>query len=123
MLNLFCLFHSFIMAAIMLKLIGIIALCAGVALSQFVTAPSDLIAATGYAGYQVRYKEVPAGICEQNKDVKSYSGYVDVSNDTHIFFWFFEARNGDPENAPLTAWYAFFHSDIIELASKGWKSV
>lgn len=72
--------------------------------SQFVTPPTDLISTTGYAGYQVRYKEVPAGICEQRSNVKSYSGYVDVSDDTHIFFWFFETRNGNPATAPLTSW-------------------
>jgi hypothetical protein len=72
--------------------------------AQFVPSPTDLTTTIGYAGYQVRYKEVPTGICEQSSNVKSYSGYVDVSNDTHIFFWFFETRNGDPASAPLTTW-------------------
>lgn len=88
----------------MFKTVALIILATGAAFSQFVAPPTDLISTTGYAGYQVRYKEVPAGICELRKDVKSYSGYVDVSNDTHIFFWFFETRNGDPTKAPLTSW-------------------
>ena len=50
-----------------------------IANAQFVPAPTDLISATGYAGIPVRYKQVPAGICELDPDVKSYSGYVDVS--------------------------------------------
>ncbi|KAL2052731.1 hypothetical protein ABVK25_006971 [Lepraria finkii] len=75
----------------------------GVAFAQFVPPPTDLITKTGYAGYQVRYKEVPKGICELS-DAKSYSGYVDVAQDQHIFFWFFEARNQDPSTAPLTSW-------------------
>ena len=52
----------------------------GVAFAQFVPPPTDLITKTGYAGYQVRYKEVPKGICELS-DAKSYSGYVDVAQD------------------------------------------
>ena len=48
--------------------------------SQFVPPPADLISKSGYAGYTVRFKEVPQGICEQS-DAKSYSGYVDVSAD------------------------------------------
>ena len=81
-------------------------LCIGAVLSwaQFVPFPSDLTTTTGYAGYKVRWKEVPAGICELDPNVKSYSGYVDVAPDKHIFFWFFEARNGDPREAPLTSW-------------------
>lgn len=47
---------------------------------------------------------MPTGICELNPDVKSYSGYADVAENQHIFFWFFEARNGKPEEAPLTLW-------------------
>ncbi|KAI1335689.1 alpha/beta-hydrolase [Xylariaceae sp. FL0016] len=76
----------------------------GVARAQFVTPPSSLNETTGYAGIPVRYKEVPTGICELDPNVKSYSGYADVSDDEHIFFWFFEARNQDPSEAPLTVW-------------------
>ncbi|KAF1911046.1 carboxypeptidase S1 [Ampelomyces quisqualis] len=74
------------------------------ALAQFVPAPTDLITKEGYAGINVRYKEVPAGICELDPNVKSYSGYADVEDDQHIFWWFFETRNGDPKDAPLTVW-------------------
>ena len=72
--------------------------------AQFVTPPDDLISKKGYAGVTVRYKEVPVGICELDPNVKSYSGYVDVATNQHIFFWFFEARNEDPSQAPLTTW-------------------
>ena len=72
--------------------------------AQFVPAPADLITAKGYANVSVRYKKVPAGICELDPNVKSYSGYADVDEDEHIFWWFFEARNQDPTIAPLTVW-------------------
>jgi len=79
--------------------------CAGqAALSQFVTPPKNLTHAIGYADIPVRYKQVPAGICEQDPDVKSYSGYADVAPHQHIFWWFFEARHVDPTEAPLTVW-------------------
>ena len=75
------------------------------AFSQFLSPPTDLTNAFSHpVAYQVRYKEVPPGICEQRGDIKSISGYVDVSADEHIFFWFFEARNVDPTTAPLTTW-------------------
>ena len=73
-------------------------------LAQFVSPPTDLKTAKGYADISVRYKQVPAGICEQNPKVKSFSGYADVAEDQHIFWWFFEARNVDPATAPLTVW-------------------
>ena len=69
------------------------------AFSQFLSPPTNLTSAN-----QVRYKEVPPGICEQRDDIRSISGYVDVSADEHVFFWFFEARNADPRTAPLTTW-------------------
>lgn len=72
--------------------------------AHFVRAPTDLVTKAGHAGINVRYKEVPAGICELNPDVKSYSGYADVNENEHIFWWFFEARNQDPVDAPLTVW-------------------
>lgn len=79
-------------------------LLAGRTLAQFVTAPTDLIEKLGYANVTVRYKEVPTGICELDPNVKSYSGYADIAEDQHIFWWFFEARNQDPTTAPLTVW-------------------
>lgn len=72
--------------------------------AQFVSAPKHLTSTKGYLDIPVRYKEVPTGICETDPSVKSYSGYVDVAEDQHIFFWFFEARNQDPKHAPLTVW-------------------
>ncbi|KAL9025577.1 MAG: hypothetical protein Q9196_005628 [Gyalolechia fulgens] len=72
--------------------------------AQFIPAPTDLISTQGYANLSVRYKQVPAGICELDPNVKSYSGYVDIAPDQHTFFWFFEARNQDPSTAPLTTW-------------------
>lgn len=53
-----------------LAAIALPAICA-----QFVPAPTDLISKMGFAGYNVRYKEVPSGICETMDGVKSYSGY------------------------------------------------
>lgn len=79
-------------------------LTAVLTLAQFVPAPTDLIEAVGYANFTVRYKEVPTGICELDPSVKSFSGYVDTAENQHIFFWFFEARNVDPTEAPLTVW-------------------
>ncbi|WFD23863.1 carboxypeptidase D [Malassezia equina] len=72
--------------------------------AQFVAPPKDLKTVKGHASTTVRYKEVPHGICETHKGVKSYSGYVDTAEDEHIFFWFFESRN-DPKNDPLTIWF------------------
>ncbi|CAJ2504734.1 Uu.00g121280.m01.CDS01 [Anthostomella pinea] len=56
-------------------------------------------------GVTVRYKRPGAdgGVCETTPGVNSYSGYVDVDENTHMFFWFFEARNR-PDEAPLTLW-------------------
>ncbi|KAL9109697.1 MAG: hypothetical protein Q9227_005735 [Pyrenula ochraceoflavens] len=76
---------------------------ASLAGSQFVKPPKDLKKTTGYANVSVRYKQVPAGTCEQNPNVKSYSGYADIAPNQHIFFWFFEARKA-PKKAPITAW-------------------
>lgn len=74
------------------------------ALSQFVPAPTDLTRAEGHCNFPVRYKEVPEGICELTPGVRSFSGYVDVEPHESVFWWFFEARNGKPENSPLTIW-------------------
>lgn len=74
------------------------------ALSQFVQGPANLAKTEGYYNLTVRYKEVASEICELTPGVKSYSGYVDVAPQQSVFWWFFEARNVDPEEAPLTVW-------------------
>ncbi|KAK6866416.1 serine carboxypeptidase [Apiospora arundinis] len=72
--------------------------------ATFISPPDDLKMVMGHAGVPVRYKEVEAGICELDPNVKSFSGYADVAEDQHIFWWFFEARQENPEKAPLTVW-------------------
>ncbi|OAA71492.1 Peptidase S10, serine carboxypeptidase [Cordyceps fumosorosea ARSEF 2679] len=74
------------------------------AAAQFVTPPTGFTKVTGYAGVPVRYKQVPPGICELDPKVRSFSGYADVAPDQHMFFWFFEARDVNPAEAPLTVW-------------------
>ncbi|KAL2814752.1 peptidase S10, serine carboxypeptidase [Aspergillus granulosus] len=55
-------------------------------------------------GVTIRYKEPgKEGVCETTPGVNSYSGYVDLSPESHTFFYFFEARH-DPANAPITLW-------------------
>ncbi|KAF2666949.1 putative carboxypeptidase S1 [Microthyrium microscopicum] len=44
------------------------------------------------------------GLCEENKQVKQFSGYLSVGANMNMWFWFFEARK-DPEKAPLAAWF------------------
>lgn len=61
------------------SIVVVLSAAAFIANAQFVPAPKHLISTTGYAGVPVRYKQVPAGICELDPDVKSYSGYADVS--------------------------------------------
>ena len=55
-------------------------------------------------GVKIRYKEPgKAGVCETTPGVNSYSGYIDLAPNVHVFFYFFESRN-DPSNDPLTLW-------------------
>ncbi|CAE6523525.1 unnamed protein product [Rhizoctonia solani] len=50
--------------------------------------------------YRMRVRRT-RNLCDPT--VKQYSGYLDVSEDKHLFFWFFESRK-DPHKAPLAAW-------------------
>lgn len=78
-------------------------LLARAAYAQFLSPPTGLTSTLGAAGINVRFKAVPAGTCELNNNVKSFSGYADIPNTNQsIFFWMFEARNVNPATAPLT---------------------
>ena len=46
---------------------------------------TDLTTITGVNGTSVRYK--PNELCETTPGVKSYSGYIDIADDKHLFFW------------------------------------
>lgn len=59
----------------------------------------ELITHQEFPGYQIRLKEPQ--LCDTT--VKSYSGYLDIDEETHLFFWFFESRS-NPSNDPITLW-------------------
>lgn len=66
--------------------------------------PEGVKSFTTANGVTIRYKEPgKEGICETTPGVKSYSGYVDLSPESHSFFYFFESRK-DPKNDPITLW-------------------
>lgn len=55
-------------------------------------------------GSKIRYKEPgKEGVCETTEGVKSYSGYIDINDEVHVFFWFFESKS-DPRHDPVTLW-------------------
>ncbi|KAF9700088.1 hypothetical protein EKO04_001423 [Ascochyta lentis] len=62
---------------------------------------SDYKTATAPNNVTIRYKN--PGICETTPGVDSYSGYVDLTPDIHVFYWFFESRN-NPAKDPFTLW-------------------
>ncbi|KAF1930030.1 carboxypeptidase S1 [Didymella exigua CBS 183.55] len=62
---------------------------------------SDYKTASAPNNVTIRYKN--PGICETTPGVDSYSGYVDLSPDVHVFYWFFESRN-KPAEDPFTLW-------------------
>lgn len=62
---------------------------------------TDLKTVTGPYGRTLRFRE--PGLCETTKGVKSYSGFIDIAEDKHLYFWFFESRH-DPASDPVTLW-------------------
>ncbi|KAI6032459.1 Alpha/Beta hydrolase protein [Pisolithus marmoratus] len=59
----------------------------------------ELVRHPSFAQHQLRVTE--PSLCDPS--VKQYSGYLDVTDSKHLFFWFFESRNA-PETAPLLLW-------------------
>ncbi|KAF8913380.1 serine carboxypeptidase [Mucidula mucida] len=59
----------------------------------------ELVSHPSFDEHQLRLTE--PDLCDPS--VKQYSGYLDIAEDKHLFFWFFEARNS-PKEAPLVLW-------------------
>ncbi|GBE90094.1 Carboxypeptidase Y homolog A [Sparassis crispa] len=59
----------------------------------------ELVSHPAFEQYQLRMKEPK--LCDPT--VKQYSGYLDIAQDKHLFFWFFESRV-NPADAPLVLW-------------------
>ncbi|EIW77065.1 peptidase S10 serine carboxypeptidase [Coniophora puteana RWD-64-598 SS2] len=59
----------------------------------------ELVQHPHFKNYKLRVTEPT--LCDAS--VKQYSGYLDISDSKHLFFWFFESRVS-PETAPLVMW-------------------
>ncbi|PVF96556.1 peptidase S10, serine carboxypeptidase [Serendipita vermifera] len=51
--------------------------------------------------HSLRISPTKSTLCDP--DVKQHSGYLDVTDGKHLFFWYFEARES-PEDKPLVLW-------------------
>jgi carboxypeptidase C (cathepsin A) len=71
---------------------------------QLPAQPTDVETIITPSGANVTFKEPGTeGICETTEGVRSFTGFVNIAEDVHTFFWFFESRN-DPANDPVTLW-------------------
>ncbi|KAI0718401.1 carboxypeptidase C [Cerioporus squamosus] len=59
----------------------------------------ELVSHPAFDAHQLRMTE--PSLCDSS--VKQVSGYLDIAEDKHLFFWFFEARH-NPAEAPLVLW-------------------
>ncbi|OSD05705.1 carboxypeptidase C [Trametes coccinea BRFM310] len=59
----------------------------------------ELVSHPAFSEHHLRMTE--PSLCDPA--VKQVSGYLDIADDKHLFFWFFEARH-NPEEAPLVLW-------------------
>jgi hypothetical protein len=74
---------------------------AAIALAQLPAEVTDLTTIAGENGTSLRYKI--NNLCETTPGVKSFSGFIDIAEDKHLFFWFFESRN-QASSDPITLW-------------------
>ncbi|KAK7060114.1 hypothetical protein VNI00_000878 [Paramarasmius palmivorus] len=59
----------------------------------------ELVTHSSFNEHQLRITQ--PDLCDSS--VKQYSGFLDISENKHLFFWFFESRKA-PEDAPLILW-------------------
>jgi len=62
---------------------------------------SEVVKLQAFPEHQLRVTNTKSALCDTS--IKQHSGYLDISDGRHLFYWFFEARR-DPENAPLMLW-------------------
>lgn len=63
--------------------------------------PWSIVTHAAFPDIKLRFKE--PDLCETTEGVKQYAGYLDVENDKHFFFWFFESRS-NPIADPTVLW-------------------
>ncbi|GAA6019418.1 hypothetical protein JCM10207_001379 [Rhodosporidiobolus poonsookiae] len=61
----------------------------------------ELVQHSEFPQHALRVKE-PEALCDSSS--KQYSGYLDIADDAHLFFWAFESRSKTPEKDPLVLW-------------------
>jgi carboxypeptidase C (cathepsin A) len=83
---------------ILTKIVGLMVF-ATTTYAQLPAEVNDLTTIPGVNGTSVRFKTNE--LCETTPGVKSYSGYIDIAEDKHLFFWFFESRH-QPSSDPIT---------------------
>ncbi|KAJ7260953.1 carboxypeptidase C [Mycena haematopus] len=59
----------------------------------------EVVSLPSFDEHQLRFTEPE--LCDTS--VKQYAGYLDITGDKHLFFWFFESRN-TPSTDPLVLW-------------------
>ncbi|KAF8265772.1 serine carboxypeptidase [Lactarius quietus] len=59
----------------------------------------ELVKHSAFPNHQLRTRE--PNLCDPS--VRQYSGYLDVTDGKHLFFWFFESRS-NPSKDPLVLW-------------------
>ncbi|KAJ7455292.1 Alpha/Beta hydrolase protein [Mycena galericulata] len=59
----------------------------------------EIVSHPVFAQHSLRLQEPT--LCDDS--VKQYSGYLDIGQDKHLFFWFFESRSS-PSSDPLVMW-------------------
>lgn len=61
----------------------------------------DRVLHPAFPEYTLRLSTSDKQLCDPN--VKQHSGYLDISDTKHLFFWFFESRS-KPKDDPLVLW-------------------
>ncbi|GAA5938571.1 S10 family peptidase [Sporobolomyces koalae] len=61
----------------------------------------ELVQHAEFPSHSLRMNKVEQ-LCDSTS--KSYSGYLDIADDAHMFYWFFESRSKHPEKDPLVLW-------------------